>query len=70
MSRILSRIVTLNTSFTTVANFEYLGMTVTNRNHIRDEIKSRVSGRVALYHKYLSGLHPETFILFSEESMI
>ena len=39
-----------NKSFKTVEQFKYFGTTVTNRNSIQEEIKSRLKSRNACYH--------------------
>jgi hypothetical protein len=39
-----------NSCFENVAQFRYLGMTVTNRHLIQEEIKSRLNSSNACYH--------------------
>jgi len=39
-----------NSSFERVEEFIYLGTTLTNRNYIQEEIKSRLNSRNACYH--------------------
>jgi hypothetical protein len=39
-----------NESFENVAQFKYFGMTLTNKNDIHDEIKSRLNSGNAYYH--------------------
>jgi hypothetical protein len=41
---------TVNESFENVAKFKYLWMTLTNKNEIHDEIKSRSNSGNAYYH--------------------
>jgi hypothetical protein len=39
-----------NRSFENVSQFKYLGMTVTNKNLIQEEIKGRLNSANACYH--------------------
>jgi hypothetical protein len=41
---------TANRAFQTVAQFRYLGTTVTNQNLIQEEIKRRLNSGNAFYH--------------------
>jgi hypothetical protein len=47
-----------NRSFENVSQFKYLGMTVTNRNFIQEEIKRRLNSGNACYHSVQKLLSP------------
>jgi hypothetical protein len=45
-------------SFESVEELKYLGTTLTNRNSVQDEIKSRTNSGNAWYHSVQNGLCP------------